>query len=870
MEKRKMSFTHNSKTTAAIIIVLFMASITLMAMSVEAGVTEIGTSPSTVEGYPNLGPLPAGVTPAYTFETTAYLSFRPNPIGVGQSLLINVWTTPGVYHAFYMADYKVTIQKPDGTTDVAGPTNSYLADATAWFEYVPTEPGTYKLKFEQPGTYIPAGVYDDRPGLPPGAGFGATPTGNYTVYTSVWYTPSSTDWQELTVQADMIASWPPSPLPTDYWTRPISPENREFWPIAGNYPWTGAYYYPNGRVLYSSNYQYTPYVQAPNTPHVLWKRQGAIAGLIGTDMYQKSLSAGGGTPSIVYSGRCYQTLTKALNGKTASVWQCYDLRTGNVYWELADVIAPTNILYETGTSDVPGADASVSISASFAAISNGRLYKYNPFTGALSANISLPAGITSGTIYNNEWVYSVQTINATANNYRLINWTMTGSSTNFTSRISSNVTWPRSAFLNLFGACDYEAGIDVSASWAPVDATRSPTGAWTASTGWCIGYAIESVDLRTGAVLFNINGNDTLHDNVQSGSSLVVNRGKIALSTHNRHYSCFDGRTGKKLWESELTDYPWGVWFAYFNTASYDFNESKSAIITSTYDGIYAIDWDNGKIIWHYSSASVPFEDPYSQEPFFAGVKTADGKVYAYSGEHSPSQPVTRGWHLHCINATTGEGIWKITGPMSVGAIADGYLTGSDPYDGYMYVLGKGITKTTVTTPDLVVANGTGLVIKGTVMDMSPAQPDTPCVSVDSMEIQMEYLHMQHPQDGFWHNETISGVPVVLTALGTDGSVIDVGTTTTNGYYGTFGITWTPPNQGEYTIMASFAGDDSYGSSSAAMMLSVGPTPTNTEQGSQQVQTPQDNTPLIYATIAIIAAIAIVGTLIILVLRKRQ
>ena len=48
-------------------------------------------------------------------------------------------------------------------------------------------------------------------------------------------------------------------------------------------------------------------------------------------------------------------------------------------------------------------------------------------------------------------------------------------------------------------------------------------------------------------------------------------------------------------------------------------------------------------------------------------------------------------------------------------------------------VFGKGLSATTVTTPDVVVPKGTGVVIKGTVLDLSPAQPNTPCVSKDSM-----------------------------------------------------------------------------------------------------------------------------------------
>jgi hypothetical protein len=161
------------------------------------------------------------------------------------------------------------------------------------------------------------------------------------------------------------------------------------------------------------------------------------------------------------------------------------------------------------------------------------------------------------------------------------------------------------------------------------------------------------------------------------------------------------------------------------------------------------------------------------------------------------------------------------------------------------------------------------VVLKGTVMDQSPAQPSTPCVSKETMKTQMEYLHMQRPIDGLYHNETITGVPVTLTAIKSDGTVIDIGTTTTNGYYGTFTQAWTPQDVGTYTIMASFAGDDSYGSSSAATGLVVGPSPTATTTPGTE-QTVVDNTPLLYAiaaaAVAIILAVAIVGMLI---LRKR-
>jgi len=130
---------------------------------------------------------------------------------------------------------------------------------------------------------------------------------------------------------------------------------------------------------------------------------------------------------------------------------------------------------------------------------------------------------------------------------------------------------------------------------------------------------------------------------------------------------------------------------------------------------------------------------------------------------------------------------------MSHGVVADGYMTATDSYTGYMYVFGKGKSATTVTAPDVVIQKGSGVVIKGTVLDLSQAQPGTPCVSKESMTQQMEYLHLQRPIGGLWQNETTTGVPVLLTAVASDGTAIDLGTATTNGYSGVFSLAWTPP-----------------------------------------------------------------------------
>ncbi len=848
-----------------------------------------GSTDLTIPGMPILKPLPAGVTPQYTINTTAYLSFTPNPIGVGQLLLVNMWTTPGMYHAFYANDYTVSIQFPNGSTITVGPFNSYLGDASAWLQIPVDQVGTWRFKLEYPGTYLPATNYTDRPG-----GFGAslfgTPGNQYYLGASVWYTPSHTDWQNLTVQQNFVSSWQDQPFPTGYWTRPIEPNNRGWANNVGNYPWSGVIYYPNGRILYSSNYKFTAYVTAPNSAHIAWKRQGAIAGMVGEGFGSQAFTGTSSQPSIIFQGRAYETYTKPGTGSTATTYlRSYDIRTGQTHWEypvqttttqsffgpIASPIAPTSISYEFGSIEVPGAEARAGFTATLVATTasttttSGRILKFDPNTGAITTNVTgLPpncaiqlsggGGFFGGAgnfLYNDPYALAIQTIGSgAAAQYRLINWSISGTSDNFTSRIMNNITWPQSSL----GTCDFDAGIAVTASWV------TPPGGQ-----WCIGYDILSIDLKTGQQLFRIVSNDSLADNIQTPSSLVVNRGKIALAMQNLHWSFFNGRTGQKLYQTQQTNYPWGLWWAYA-TSSYDFNESKSAVIATSYYGVYAFDWDNGNILWNFSSPSVPFEGPYGTNPFFAGVQIADGKVFCYNTEHTPTAPITRGWRVYALNATTGQEVWSCGTPGSIGAIADGYATVASYYDGFTYCYGPGQTTTTVTTPDTQVGSGIPIVIKGSVMDISPAQPNTPAVSDGSMRTWMEYLHLQAPIDGTFHNETVTGVPVTLTAINSDGSVTDIGTVTTNGYYGTFTYAWTPPATGLYTIIASFAGSNSYGASQAGTGLSIGTaqassTPTPSGGGTQPgagVSYSDIALLVIAAVIVIIIAIAIVGVLI--------
>jgi len=866
-----------TRMTVAIVIALLTALAMLMPnVLVKAQNTAAHVDNEKFGSVP--GPLAPGTVVAFSHPTGAILSFTPNPIGLGQDLLVNVFLTPPLPNPQYHTGYQIIFTKPDGTKETIVK-DSFRADTTTWFNYSPDVVGTWTIEFKFLGSYFPPGNYSTVAGswiLPAWYSF---PQGSY-------YEPSSAGPFNLTVQADYVKSWPPAPLPSDYWTRPVSPENREWWPILGWSPETGLRGggpdYPADTNTYMSNYGFTPYVAAPNTAHILWRRAGGIGGLTGGSMGQQSVSSGsGGSPTIIYSGRCYQTVTTMLNGARTSVWRCYDLRTGQVYWDQATTNVPpaTMVMSYEGLPHPSGSTHMAARGVYLAVISGGRLIKYNPNDGSVYQNISI-SPLTSGTLYDDPFFLSVQ--NMGGGKYRLINWSIGfdygagGAMINVGLRIANNISWPMSSI----GTVDYEAMIGVfTANVGVVSVPGVPgTGDW-AGTPPVIDTVLTAYSLTTGEMLWN--KTTGIPYMISSGSTAVADQGKYAVRFEDGLFHCWDLYTGAHLWKQELSSYPWGRYGSY-NIASYG-----GTLFATQYDGVVAVNWNDGKIKWWYhNEAPYAFETPYQDYyPFFTGVSIADGKVYAYNSEHTPTQPLTRGWKLHCINFTSGEGLWNITGSMSPGRIADGYLTASNSYDSYMYVFGKGPSATTVSTPDTGVAKGTTVLIKGAVMDMSPGdqgsvfnptapldsktkQGTVPCVSKASMATQMEYLYMQHPIDGLNHDQIMTGVPVTLTAIDSNNNVIPIGTTTTNGYYGTFSMPWAPSNEGTYTITASFGGDDSYGSSSGATSLFVGPTPTTPE--TPEIPTPVDYTmTIIYAAIAIIIAVVIAVALAVLLIRKR-
>ena len=102
-------------------IFLMISSVLAMQAPVKADNSNIQLSGETSAQNPRLQgsiPLPSGVTANITVNTLAFLSFSPNPVGVNQQLLVNLWFNPPTHYNRYLAGISVVITKPDGTTQI--------------------------------------------------------------------------------------------------------------------------------------------------------------------------------------------------------------------------------------------------------------------------------------------------------------------------------------------------------------------------------------------------------------------------------------------------------------------------------------------------------------------------------------------------------------------------------------------------------------------------------------------------------------------------------------------------------------------------------------------------------------------------------
>jgi outer membrane protein assembly factor BamB len=605
------------------------------------------------------------------------------------------------------------------------------------------------------------------------------------------YLASNSPVSGLTVQSEPIPQWPLAELPNEGgFSNWVRPIN------AWNRDWSmlGGDWPQNG---YNASMAYfNPYSTMTDSAHILWTRQTSVAGLVGGE-YGNASYSGGSSITMVLAGLAYYTSSDGTH--------CVDVHTGREVWVKPDTSPSVG-------AAIPEYSNTTGSSWMAELLQTGENFaKYDPFTGV--ATLTVPDALPG--IYVEPYFYSV-------NNGRLITWKTnlnmsSGGLNSFKDLIVSNVS------------CNY----DFSYAWDGIGVSVNP---WPSESA--------AIDLTTGKTLWNM----TIPIGESPLGAVCVADGKIFAAGEGMVFRAYNIYTGDKLWTSESAEYPWGAFCSNYTAYAY------GNLYGLSYDGhIYCFDSNNGKIKWKFFSGNSSGETSSNTWSFSANPVVADGKIYASTGEYSHSEPLPRGNRLYCINATTGEKIWDIYFAGGAKVIADSLLLANNDYDGLLYCFGQGPTSVQISVSPTAVANGSSVFIEGFVLDQSPGQPGTPCISDENMTAYMQFLHMQQPCPS-----TIIGVPVELRAITSSGSIIEiVKTSTPTDLYGHFSYIWTPPSPGEYTIVARFLGTDSYFPSYQATGITVGsvsPTPTLENEPAGP-----DYTPIFAGIIAAIAVSIIIG-----------
>jgi hypothetical protein len=338
---------------------------------------------------------------------------------------------------------------------------------------------------------------------------------------------------------------------------------------------------------------------------------------------------------------------------------------------------------------------------------------------------------------------------------------------------------------------------------------------------------------------------------------------------------------GEKLWTTPTQsafDY-YGVGNTMLSVLAY------GNLYTSGFSGVcYCFNDLTGKLLWTYgnggegNSTNAGLSLSYGAYPTFI-QSISNGVVYLATNEHTIPNPLYKGCTYRGINATDGTEIWQLSGypsewssPGSAWATADGYLTCMNGLDNNVYSIGRGPSATTVSVPHAGLSFGQSVVISGSVMDISAGTKQdqqaavfpngVPCASDASMKEWMGYVYQQkaEPTD-------FTGVQVQIAVLDSNGNHYPIGTAMTD-ESGTFRLTWTPEISGNFTVYATFAGTNGYWPSYAEDGFTVMEEPATTPAPTSPPASMADLY-LVPGIVGIIIAIAVVGAVIVLMLRKR-
>lgn len=838
-------------------------------------------------------PLSALTTANAEREITSYcyLSVEPNPIGTGQTTYISMWVDAAFPDSNYdnpvrRHDYKLTVTAPDGFVALSQ-SWPVVEDTTgvAFTSFTPDQAGEYTVLFEYSGQiYI----------------WNATSAQRQ--WTGTVFKPDNRT-MTLTVQAEPLpAPLYSYPLPSEYWTRPIEGQNLVWYSVGSHWlrqSYFGSFQTPGDRLNL-----WQPDGTGPNTSHIAWTKPIEFGGVVGGtftpedgDTYYSGGSYEGRFgDAMIMHGNLYFTMPLGHSGGSGG-YTCLDVRTGKEIWYDANLgsgggySTSKGQLYDYDSQNQHGVTGGIVWQ-----VSGTTWSAYDGFSGKWMYNLT---GVPSGTEvytdkgeivryvmdYQNRWLalwnwsqLPATRAGPTDTNYG--QWRPLGKVIDTSKAYTWNVTIPDlsgTARPQIIYILPGDIIIGVS---SPVTTGTYGMGNRGMTDPWTV-WALSDKDSSRGQLVWLKNYTAPPGDiGLTFGPLDPVNRVWTMAEAETFQWRGYSVDTGKELWgptNIEMRD------MQYFSSGSGAGQRAVAAygnLYTQGYGGeMFCIDASNGKLLWKYNDTYTGQQSPWGYLPLLLAA-IADGKVYAFNNEHSPNSPLYRGYQVHCINATTGEGIWKMDGwagtigghGVSTSILADGYFVYYNFYDNQIYSVGKGPSQTTVLASPEITVEGSSVLIKGMVTDISAGTNQdeqvtrfpngVPAVSDGNMSTWMQYVYMQKPRP-----TDVMGVTVTLDVIDANGNYRNIGTTTTNedGFYS---YQWQPDIPGKYTVYATFGGSQSYWPSRAVNAFAVDaasePTISPTEQPSTMVE--QYFFP---AVIAIIVAIIVIGVVIILVLRKR-
>jgi hypothetical protein len=804
----------------------------------------------------------------------------PNPVGVGEQVLIRT----GILMPLGSLEegwnnVTVTVIKPDNTTQTLGPFKTDSTGSTFTI-YTPDIPGIYKLTTNFPQQTVPSTFLD-------------LESGNLIIAGTVVQAGTS-ETLNLVVQSEPLPNYPGHALPTEYWTRPIDPQLREWYSISGN--WVSRP--DNSLALYNDD--------APETPHVLWARQIASGGLNGGLWGEGQVPASAGTGdayegkfinSVVIQGVLYYNrMPQGFAGTFQPQKGIYavDLHSGKELWFRNNTeLSFGQILYFN----------SFNYDGSFFYLwdaSGGTTWNaYDPFTSEWLYSMT---NVPSGTRYYGP-SGEILILQVDLANRWMALWNSTacgqqGQTPNNPAIAADYGSWGRIVHgrtLNASNPQSYSWNVTIPAGLQVTTSFFTPIlkpyqdrviGLYFNDTQvrvWALNLAGLTNSSKSTSLLFDktwaapaewLNGTNTLH---YTGATNQAQNGTIAVwdKELRKHYG-FSTDTGNFLWETASENYA----DAYgFGNVEHTWYFAYGKLYSVGIGGIlYAYDLTNGQIAWTYNLTD-PYNEPVTGDNWWGWITLiADGKIYMGTVEHSAEQPLPRGAPQVCVNASNGAEIWRVNGMFrdtrwgGDGVIGDSIIATMDTYDQRVYAIGKGPTQITVNVSPTVSTLNNGVVIDGYVTDISAGLTDETITSrfphgVPAVSDESQSAWMLHVWKQFEPPTNITGVPITLSVFDANGNFREIGTTTSDSS-GSFAFTWTPDITGDYTIFATFAGSKAYYPSSdqshftAAAGSQASPTPTNTQQSVADLY-------FVPATIAIIVVMIIGFALLALMLRRR-